>query len=175
MDRAVSSVRDGWLDMHSRGDGLALLGVQRSMVGKARVSTMALVLAAAILLGAGSCESLSSLSFRPAFLESVVSNRRVIAQDADGFYAALPTDEPIRLRMQADFGFVQAVAVNDTVVPKRESGRTPEGAWWRAEVIPPGSAARHWFWDLTLQLPPELQGNLRRHTREPSDHSDIHC
>ena len=114
MDRAVSSVRDGWLDMHSRGDGLALLGVQRSMVGKARVSTMALVLAAAILLGAGSCESLSSLSFRPAFLESVVSNRRVIAQDADGFYAALPTDEPIRLRMQADFGFVQAVAVNDT-------------------------------------------------------------
>jgi hypothetical protein len=96
---------------------------------------------------------------RPPILETVVSGNRVIPQDPDGAFAAIPAPSgKVRVRVQADWGSNIAVSVDGVDLPRRE-GRPDSEAWFEPSSRAVRSASRTLFWDIAINLPADKRGS----------------
>lgn len=95
---------------------------------------------------------------RTPVLETVVSGDRVVPQDPDAAFAALPTPGRIHIRVQADWSTNIVVSVDGQDLPRRE-GRSDNEAWFepRSQVL--STASRKLFWDIDISVPPEKRGS----------------
>jgi hypothetical protein len=87
---------------------------------------------------------------KPLILETVVAGRRLVPQDPDGSYRALPA-AVLRIRVQSDLTSLK-VAVNDAELPRRV-GPSPAEGWYEPVVTVLSGAARPFFADLVVNLP----------------------
>ncbi|MFI7546537.1 hypothetical protein [Actinoplanes sp. NPDC049599] len=109
------------------------------------------VVAAGALIGCG--EDTPFKTQRAPVLETVVSGDRVVPQNPNGDFAALPTAGRIRIRVQADWSTNIAVALDGADISLRE-GRPETDPWYEsvAKVVP--APSRNLFWEIVINLPP---------------------
>jgi hypothetical protein len=129
------------------------------MRGRCHRIPVALGLVVLALLAA-SCDGGSEFAQqRLPILETVVSGNRVIPQDPDGAFAALPAPfGRVRVRVQADWGTNIAVSVDGTDLPRR-NGRSDDQAWFESDAKVLSSSSRKLFWDIAISLPVEKRGS----------------
>lgn len=106
------------------------------------------------LVGPIACESSTNAppapSPRPLVLETVVAGHRVLAQNTDGSFTALPITPGswLRLRIESDQPDL-LISVDGADLPRRTSGAA---AWADAQVTA-STGSRNLFEDVAIQLP----------------------
>jgi hypothetical protein len=109
-----------------------------------------LVLSAAVSSCGGEAEFPQQ---RAPILETIVSGNRVVPQDPDGAFAALPTPSGrVHLRVQADWSTNIAVSVDGSDLPRRGS-LTESDPWFEPTARVLTAASRKLFWDIDISLP----------------------
>jgi hypothetical protein len=96
---------------------------------------------------------------RAPVLETVVSGNRVVPQDPDGAYAALPTSGRLQLRVQADWSTNISVSVDGQDLPRRE-GRSDDQAWFDPTARVLTAPSRKLFWNIEISVPPDMRSAL---------------
>ena len=95
-----------------------------------------------------------TIDLRQPILETMVVDKKLIPQHADGTFPALPNQKPIRLRVQADM--LPSISVNGTPLSSRKA-EGEEVPWFEAHGVALAHGARSLFYNILISLPPALR------------------